>query len=600
MAKINLDRLMPNRLTLAAIAGLLWAVSFGALRDFVWTDVRAGLIDLRGLTRATRALVWFGFGLLAAMVTILLFNDVLRAQFSLIAQVNGAPGRGALLPVALLPVSLFMLSIAWTFLLTGALHSNRLVCYGILSFYFLLTSLRTALLVLGNLDSRGFGNLNVWQALGLLLAVPLFFVLRRRARARPIFEYSVLLILVSLTYTSSQSAGVDAWHATGIPTTLAEMQVDIQLPGFVILPMLLFLGIDVANFARRASGWAVDIVTQRMARSALWIILAGVFIWRLRSIVQDTLDRFRNSTLSTEWPAYAGALAIPLLAGALWWLMTHLATRDHTPEPPEPNEVGEAAERIALPLIVIYFVSSAFVSLMHMTTIFDLGGLVVSIAALGVSAWFLRRGLRNIAAYLGIFSALSIWRELTKQGAPLGVFGGASVDNTLVDFWWVLLLALAALVWQLRQRLHPERGAQLLFLLLLTALIRQTSFIESPFSPILSFAGIGFIAFGIIWDVLTKGFWTNHGTPGLPRVGRLFLYMGYILLTVTMINWALTSHDLATLSQFTGEVADAGFGRFGKPLLYAIIVATLASPLQPAIGEEPSEPPVLPLSNHDR
>src|SRR5690242_12403834 len=106
MANVNLNRLRPTRLTLVALLGLLWAVTFGAVRDFVWADIRAGLIDLRGLTRSTRALVWFGFILLALMVAALLFNDVWRATSPLIAEVNGVPGRGALLPSALLPVTL--------------------------------------------------------------------------------------------------------------------------------------------------------------------------------------------------------------------------------------------------------------------------------------------------------------------------------------------------------------------------------------------------------------------------------------------------------------------------------------------------------------
>ncbi|MCL5994682.1 MAG: hypothetical protein M1546_01350 [Chloroflexi bacterium] len=86
---------------------------------------------------------------------------------------------------------------------------------------------------------------------------------------------------------------------------------------------------------------------------------------------------------------------------------------------------------------------------------------------------------------------------------------------------------------------------------------------------------------------VTKGFWTNRSTPTLPRISRLFLYLGYVLFTVTLINWTLTSHDLERLGMFTGNLADVGFGRFGKPLLYAVLAATLALP--PSTDTEHSE-----------
>jgi hypothetical protein len=203
---------------------------------------------------------------------------------------------------------------------------------------------------------------------------------------------------------------------------------------------------------------------------------------------------------------------------------------------------------------------------------------LISLGALALAVWWSRHGQRGAAIFLGTFGALSVWREVTKPGAVLSIFdtGASGNAQVLVDFWWVLVLAVIAVIWLVRHTLTAERAARLLFLLLLTELIRQTSFIESPFSPFLGFAGIGFIAFGIVWDVVTKGFWTNRSTPALPRISRLFLYLGYMLFTVTLINWALTSHDLENLGIFTGNLADIGFGRFGKPLLYAIVAATLA------------------------
>jgi hypothetical protein len=612
---MNLSRLRPTRMTLMALLGLLWAVSFGALRDFVWADIRSGLIDLRGLSRATRALIWLGLLLILLMVGALLFNDVWRDLFPLIAQVNGIPGRGALLPVALLPLSLFMLSIAWAFLLTGALHTHWLARLGILIFYMLVTSIRVVALVSTQLVNGYFGDLSMWACVVALLAVPVFFFVRRRSLAHPIVDFTVLLILIALIYIVSQSSGVASWHAFGIPVTLAEIEADIQFPSLVIMPLLLFFGVDVANFTRRAAGWVVDIVTLRMAQWATWIILIGAFLWRWVTLAQETAERFNAAPFSDVWPGYLGALGAPIIAGACLWLGQRMGQRmsqrmgqrighrtgaGQSPsaqasamgpqtsppapraEEPEdaltPEGLDGAVERLALPLIALYYVGSLLVTLILGQTVMDVGGLLISVGSLGAALFFWRRGKRAGAFYLAVFGALSIWRELLKPGAPLGILGVSTGNMAQVDFWWMVTLTAVALIWLARKRLTPERGARLLLLILITALLRQTSFIESPFSPFLAFAGIGFIAFGIVWDVATKGFWTNRDTPGLPRISRLFLYLGYMLLTVTMINWALTSHNLETLGQFTGNVTDAGFGRFGKPFLYAIIATTLALP----------------------
>jgi hypothetical protein len=147
-----------------------------------------------------------------------------------------------------------------------------------------------------------------------------------------------------------------------------------------------------------------------------------------------------------------------------------------------------------------------------------------------------------------------------------------------VDVWWTVILVGAVVYCLLRRTLAERRANQLLFLALILLLLGQTDFISNRFSPFFGFAGIAFLAFGIIWDALTVGAWANVDTPGLPRTSRIFLYLGYVLLTIVVINWAAVSHDLAMVGQLTGDLGLVGLDRFGRPLLYAIIVATLALP----------------------
>ena len=63
------------------------------------------------------------------------------------------------------------------------------------------------------------------------------------------------------------------------------------------------------------------------------------------------------------------------------------------------------------------------------------------------------------------------------------------------DFWWVVLCVGLGAWWWRRGELTNERAGRLFFVLIVTALLRQTEFLGNRFSPIFGFAGIGFIAF---------------------------------------------------------------------------------------------------------
>jgi hypothetical protein len=130
-----------------------------------------------------------------------------------------------------------------------------------------------------------------------------------------------------------------------------------------------------------------------------------------------------------------------------------------------------------------------------------------------------------------------------------------------------LLVLIVALVWLARRHFSERRAGRLLFVTLILILLGQTGFISNRFSPIFGFGGIAFLAFGIVWDSLTIGSWANVDTNELPRTSRIFLYLGYVLLTVTVINWAVASHDLAAVGSLTGDLGLVGLNRFGRPML---------------------------------
>ena len=143
--------------------------------------------------------------------------------------------------------------------------------------------------------------------------------------------------------------------------------------------------------------------------------------------------------------------------------------------------------------------------------------MLVCAGALAIGVWlrlrFADRPARvALALYLGLFGLTGLWMSATSPNNLLqGLFWQGAQP---LHFWWTLLVSAMAIYWLARRQLTPERAAKLLFALLIVILLRQTNFIESPFSPLFGFAGIGFLVFGLCWDALTRGAWVNHDSPG--------------------------------------------------------------------------------------
>lgn len=572
-----------------------WSGLVRVLGEFVWADLRAGLIDLRGMSAAAGALVVFGFALLFAMLVELLNSDVWRAQSPLLALPNGVPWRGSLLPLGLVPATLFLLSVAWSYALVGALHAHPLYRLAALFIY--------VLLGLTWVDATTLADLvALLEAWGLLLAVPIFFALRWRGRSRPGLEFAVVFVLVVSTFGLVQAQGIEAWQISATPLVLSYLGSEVLSFSLLVTPALFLAGAGMSEFALRVADWGVA-VARRLPAWAPCPALVVLFLWRLRDVGGDAAARLASDPPAQALPGFVAGLIVTLLVGAAWWLVR----RAHGPgaaEDASSELVLSEAGRALMPLILAY-------SFLNLLTFF-VSDLLITLAKLGVArgatlayaqaasdaansqaaqvGWRLlvmagalalglrvaRRGRAELGAYLAIFGLVGAFRELSQSGRPLGVFSDPDVAAR-VDLWLLLTLAAFGLTWLARRSLTPQRINRLLLLVLLGLLMRQTDFISNRFS-VFGFAGVGFLAFGLAWDALTVGAWANVESRALPRTSRVFLYIGYVLLTVAVVNWALTTHDLAAQSRLTGEMALAGFTAFGRPIIYAVFAIALSAP----------------------
>lgn len=561
------------------------------MRKLVVADLRPGVVHVGDLPRLTRTLAWIGFVLLFAGVGLLFFNEPLREAFPLLPMIGVTTGRGELVPYVLIPLTIFIFSIAWGFMLTGAPHTRRVVKLPVVLLYLMVAGVWTA----GTAHSIP-AALSSW---GALLSVPVYFFLRRRSKAAPALEFGVLLVCVSLTFGVSQVYAIGAWRLSGIPGVLANMPTMVYTFDLLVIPLLLYIGVDIAEFVHKTASWSSGLTDAWAGRRVLYAALFLLLAWRLGSVVLETLDRVGKSSPAEQAASYTGALVIPLSVGAVWWTV-----RRHGGEIVTVERLLDLAKRVALPLIAVYLglqgvgiVVTLVVGLLGLLLLGlgfgempNLDGTLAFVSrliaqdanwetllaavAIGASLWFARKGRPTLALYLGIVGANALWIQLTNPGRPLGYFAWSGLEP--VDFWWVVFFGVVTLYWLVRGTLTEDRAKRLLLLVVITLLMRQTGFIEDPFSPVLGFTGVGMIALGLIWDALTIGFWANNDSPGLPRVSRILLYLGYVLFSIAVLNWSVATHDILQVDFFTGQAALGGFGLFGKPLIYAIFAVTLA------------------------
>lgn len=590
--------LRPARNQLLGLFGIVLAVVSGGLRDFVLADLRDGMISTKGFSRTTKLLVWFGFGLLLSLISVLLLSDVIRQSSPLLfANMVATAGRGTAMPLVLAPFVMMMVAVALSYVLTGALHAHWLIRVSAI-----VVAVGIGGLYATMISDEGYTGIVI---IILTLAVPVFFLLRWRAALRPSFEFGVLLTLQFGIALAGQIGVQQMWQRWHIPAPvmlLSGLQGSIT---YLLLPVLMVAGIDITNFVRQAAGWTADIIRARLPVRAVGVALVLALAWRLASVGMEFAEEL--TTWSTGGLlSYAGALLVPLLLLCLWLVIQRLAASSKVLE---PDGVARAGEANALRTVVVYIgvlastvlPSIGIVPLMALLVVRDdlagmraldawqatyssdalinmLRPLFFGLCVL-VGLWMARRGRREIALFLGAIGVLDLYALLQHTGQPLAAL--RYYGESPVDFWLILVVLGCLVIWFARGTLTPERAGRLLFVLVGSGLMRQTAFIGDQFSPLYSLLGVGgisVVAFGLLWGALTAGAWANKDSRRLPRTGRVFLYIGVTLLTATMIILTQSTHNLGEIEQFGGMVAQTGLSMFGMPLLYAVILTTLLLP----------------------
>jgi hypothetical protein len=571
----------PTRRSLVGLLLMVWQIAYTGTRTFLWGALREGAIDLRPLSRALRLLTLAGLLLILAFLLSLLFNDFLRINGPLeFLADDSTETRGLLAPSAAIPLTMAAMALAWGYTLAGALHVRRDVRWAILLVYLSFGFLPLLSDATATVDSGA-----IWW---IVLAVPAllvacFVVLPRLTLPLPI-EWSLmmalhgavmLLTLYAKAHTQIISDG--ELPVSGLVSSLVQSSI------MLIAPFLYVAGLGWADFGLEVSGWTARAVQRHATALFVTLALAALLLYRLYGLVGGWLSEGLDARQMAAWGG-AALLCAGLAAIAAW-------RRRRTAGGEVPRQLLVLLILLGLSVQLLLATALQFGSLLALlnpvapSAVTQYNSFLTSISTLSeqetryraltlttaglLIAWVAARR-NNTAATYGLILALhQVLAWLTSAGRPLY---GLRYTYAEVDTIVLLIMAGLVLFWLIRRRLSGARALRLLALALLMAALNQTAFLDNPFSPLFGFAGVFFLVFGILWSVLTAGGqFANTGSPGFPRASRLLLYIGYVLLSVSVAHWYLVSHNI-DFQIVQSDFNFAGFRTFGLPLAYLALI----------------------------
>lgn len=611
MTTVAITGTHPSRLR--QLAARAWDVTGGAFREFVWSGLRDGMVRVGDLSPALAAIVVVASALFLLGVAVLVSAGALRSALDLSAASRGTVGRGDLVPGVLVPVTLGALGVASGLILAGALHIARGMRIAALLAYLAFAGAAQAIAFRFDSETGWLGTV----ATGTMVGVVVLFAVRWRARPRPVIEAFAMVVLATTNLACVYADLVRVDRLSGRSFALDETQVLMFNLSGIAAPLVVRAGLDVIEFGATATGWVMRTLEEKVHRRAILVALSALAIWRIRDLISDVVGDVTLEFLKR----HAGALVLVGMISLVWAVVNRLADQAGG-EDVRDGGVGDAARSVGLPVAIVFVgfslftlalvVGAQFVARFHRSGALSvISGANDFIHTLNGGGWdqryrylvdvsfiigglvLARRGRRTVALMLVIVGAHDLLYQATDRSNWLHVL---LWDQAAVDHVSFLIFAGAGLWWLARGRLTEVRAERLFFLVLFGALVRQANFIGDPFALVLSFAGVGFVVFGLIWGFVTAGAWANRDTAGFPRSSRTFVFLGYSLFSIALLDWFVVAHDVDQAQYFTGLLPDFGVRLLGRPLLYAILATSFVGAIrhrQIDFGDstEPSDEP---------
>ena len=559
-----------------------------ALRAFYDTliaePIREGHLRLPTESRFLREITRFGLTALALLMTSALLSERWRSELVAV----GAPPEVSFVPVAILPVTLIGLFIGWSVASVGAAYASRLVRLAFVVAFAVVNAPISRPLVVAVEDVPGLtvapslAQASFVAVLGSLLvqiALP-HPPGRRSAWVRRILSL-VTVVGLGIFFGCQLWAHV-AWEEAGVGTGVSTAPVLSLLQGTMLdIQGLLVPVVFVSGFAIAAFAMAVSTATARSLETrsfgvvrivlvvviAIRLVLFALSNWDdVSFLLQERLDVVLRTVVS---------IASLFVLG---WFARRAGGGETVIERVQERTVYSGALLLSVPVLVVVFVISLRQYGRIQATWDDLSdwltgypeasvdsfvpiGLWAGLAIIGVV--LLRRG-RPAAGWACLM--VGLWGIPDLAGRAFGNVPPLSLD--LADGLVLVGVSVAAAIgWR---RMSEGTALALVCLLVLSGLIATEGDFLTLAAEVLTFSAGAIVVFGIVYSLLTEAPFTGRDGERFPRASRSALFVGYLVLSATILNWALVSHQ----TDLTGPIAGRGLFLLGIPLVAWLFAAS--------------------------
>lgn len=568
----------------------LWEAT---LRD----PIRDGHLRLDGMNGVQRQLVKGGLVAVALLLVSVLFSDVWRRGELLHLYFELTP---TFVPRGLMPVTLVTLTLAWTLLVWGALSASPLVKIFV-GLMFGLTG--TVFLAPNSINTSGswildHGPLAVkvgyYTVLGsLVLSLALYWLPRVDRWATHVLRLVALAAMVAFYLTSLwiHVAYVDQGFDSTVQSLVggAIEQIDAFL-----LPLVYAAAVAVVKFGLDVSSSLATGLAEFSVGVVRWLVLALILVklWFVLGAKWDYWVGYASDRTAT---CVRTVVSLALLALVVW-AVTRFSTT---------TEFAAARERliygssVGLGLTFMLSVAATCATIAALTIfhsehlppfsdwtssrwVADYGTPALAVLAILVGVWLLRRHRSTKGSELGsglvvvgawALPALVLNLLVVPWGFSDGLFDVAVTVVLLVLLlvWWrrwegpglVAVAAVTVFAW-----LVMSRGDYIAYL-----------------GALLGLPAVLVTVFGIAYVVASDSTFAAASSKRLPQDSRVLLFVGYLLFSVTILHWNVTSHGSTADSD-----ASAAFFYIGIPVAAWMLGRQLVPRADELVDEPEPEP----------
>jgi hypothetical protein len=584
-----------------------------------------GRLRVAGVPGIERQLGVGAIVVLVGMLLVLLVGGVFR--HSTLARLNDLDDRWTFVPLTLLPFAVVALVVGWLVFLWGAMRGSVWVALAGGIVHLLVNG------TIGRVQSGGLGESTIsrigpginraayFAAFGVVV---LFALVNLRPSWGRLARYVALPLLagsLAAMYGTVLLLALDNF-SHGFPA-LASLLLGDNVDGISLMlqPMILLAAVVLVdfsyNFATAATSPGLEL-RGATVKAALAALIAVKLWFELVSHLGDWGTYARVSVAGVVWVVVS---AVAFAAVGLGWRAMLRRRR-----------LGEAGEeRVKERIIYIGIAAEAA------------AGLIVNALNTAASAVFTQTNSRGAVRFIDSIGRFTFRNSVTVRAIPwmfllllglwlvlrgrtagrrelgLGLFLlGAwnspfyvlaafgirfQYSNPLLDI--VLTLGIAAVLLVRWRHIDRFEAVALAVLTVFSWLaFTRGDFISAIVSGPLAFLGLtsaAVVVFGIAYTLLADSAVTSTSTRQFPRDSRLLLFLGFLLLSTTVLAWIEITHPVSNL-QFT--VSANGFSDIGIPLAAWLVIrrpmtrreaAEAALPAEAAAFEvDDTEPPPAP------